>query len=301
MKVYDCFTFFNEFELLELRLKTFYDLVDYFVIVEADKTHTNEPKPFNFLARSQEFQPYFKKIRYIMDNSVVPYKGVGDWSIENNQRNNIIQGLGDAEPDDLIFISDIDEFPNPYTIKTLLASQFDTNLNVQCIQYLYPEPYTLGSLLPFQSLVRTISLLNFMPLVCKQRFHCYYFDYASFKTDWEGTVIGKYKFMESPQAFRNARRILPRIVEGGYHFSYMGGTQRIISKMNSIVEGKERVVQDEKYLDEKFIEQSMADGQYFYGEEKFSPCDINDIQIPGLKDFLAKYPYLVKNPAALSI
>lgn len=42
MKIYDCFTFFNEFELLELRLETLYDAVDYFVIVEANKTHNNE-------------------------------------------------------------------------------------------------------------------------------------------------------------------------------------------------------------------------------------------------------------------
>lgn len=48
MKVYDCFTFYNEFELLELRLKALWDVVDCFVIVEADKTHTNQPKPFQW-------------------------------------------------------------------------------------------------------------------------------------------------------------------------------------------------------------------------------------------------------------
>ena len=296
MKVYDCFTFFNEFELLELRLKTFYDLVDYFVIVEANKTHTNEPKPFNFLERQKEFKQYFKKIRYVMDDSVVPYNGVGDWSIENNQRNNIIQGLPDAEPDDLILISDVDEFPNPYMLKILIDSQFDKTLDVKVIQYLLPEPFTKGTLLPFQSQVRAITILNYMPLVCKQQFHCYYFDFAAFDLDWEGTVIGKYKFMESPQTFRNYRRILPRIDKGGYHFSYMGGVHRIISKMNNIVEGKELVVKDSKYVDEKFVEQSMNNGQYFYDERIFSHCDINNIEIPGIKDFLIKYPYLVKNP-----
>ena len=48
MKIYDGFTFFNELELLELRLKSFWDIVDCFVIVEADKTHANIFKPFNF-------------------------------------------------------------------------------------------------------------------------------------------------------------------------------------------------------------------------------------------------------------
>ncbi len=48
VKVYDCFTFYNEFELLELRLRALWDVVDYFVLVEADRTHTNKPKPFYF-------------------------------------------------------------------------------------------------------------------------------------------------------------------------------------------------------------------------------------------------------------
>lgn len=46
MKIYDCFTFFNELDLLELRLAELYNYVDYFVIVEADKTHSGKPKEF---------------------------------------------------------------------------------------------------------------------------------------------------------------------------------------------------------------------------------------------------------------
>ena len=79
MKVYDCFTFYNEFELLELRLKALWNVVDYFVIVEADKTHANVPKPFNFYEHVHDFEKYFSKIHYVMDTSVVEYKGVGDW------------------------------------------------------------------------------------------------------------------------------------------------------------------------------------------------------------------------------
>ncbi len=38
MKIYDCFTFYNEFELLELRLKLLAPYVDYFVLSEANVT-----------------------------------------------------------------------------------------------------------------------------------------------------------------------------------------------------------------------------------------------------------------------
>ena len=44
MKIYDCFTFCNEFDLLELRLRELYDHVDYFVLVEANKTFQNKDK-----------------------------------------------------------------------------------------------------------------------------------------------------------------------------------------------------------------------------------------------------------------
>ena len=113
MKIYDCFTFYNEFELLELRLETLWDVVDYFVIVEADRTFTNKPKEYNLLNRRNELAKYLSKIRYVRARYDQQFKGVGDWSIEIFQRNLIVRGLPDAAPDDLIFISDLDEIPAP--------------------------------------------------------------------------------------------------------------------------------------------------------------------------------------------
>ena len=46
MRVFDCFTFYNEFEILELRLAELYDVVDHFVICEASTTPNNNTKPF---------------------------------------------------------------------------------------------------------------------------------------------------------------------------------------------------------------------------------------------------------------
>jgi len=48
MKIYDCFIFFNELDLLEIRLKTLDKVVDYFVLVEADKTHRGKKKPLYY-------------------------------------------------------------------------------------------------------------------------------------------------------------------------------------------------------------------------------------------------------------
>lgn len=74
--VYDCFTFFNEYELLELRLKTLYNVVDYFVIVESNKTHHNVPKPYNFAENITRYEDYWEKIIYVKEADVIPYSGV---------------------------------------------------------------------------------------------------------------------------------------------------------------------------------------------------------------------------------
>ncbi|MBE8955431.1 MAG: hypothetical protein SR2Q5_07205 [Quinella sp. 2Q5] len=294
MKIYDCFTFFNELELLELRLETFYDIVDCFVIVEADRTHADVPKPFNFYEHVADFRKYLPKIHYIMDRSRVPYRGVGDWSLENHQRNNIIKGLEDAEPDDLIMVGDVDEFPDPATLKTLRESFTDPNKFVDFIAFYDTTPYTKGKLVPFHSGMRINNFLDLSPVGCQQNFHCYYFDWVCRHLPWSGTVIGKFKFMKKPQAFRNARESLPRIVKGGWHFSNMGGIDKVLQKMAAAVECVELSAKDAKYLDRDYVEQAMANGKYFQTAAKFVPCDVSEIKLPTLAAFLKKYPHFVR-------
>ena len=147
MKVYDCFTFYNEFELLELRLKSLWYMVDYFVLVEADKTQNNVPKPFHFAEHEKDFKEFLPKIRHIPLRVNVEYKGVGDWQIEHGQRNGIMYGLSDAAPDDLIFISDVDEIPEPDILnrisknKVQLISQCPIPPPVPAERYLYRVNY----------------------------------------------------------------------------------------------------------------------------------------------------------------
>ena len=57
MKIYDCFQFFNELDLLEIRLELLYDYVDYFVISETDKTHSNQPK--ELIGQNNSYQRTF--------------------------------------------------------------------------------------------------------------------------------------------------------------------------------------------------------------------------------------------------
>ena len=110
VRVFDCFTFFNEVELLELRLATLYDHVDFFVIIEASSTFTGKDKPYNFKFPEK----YADKIRYIQIGKLTDKD---PWQNEFTQRNAIMRGLYDVRPDDIILVSDVDEIPNPAAIE----------------------------------------------------------------------------------------------------------------------------------------------------------------------------------------
>lgn len=109
MKIYDCFTFFNELDLLEIRLQELYDTVDYFVIAEANMSHSGNPREYCLLANWERFKPWHDKIRYFqIDDFPVTNNS---WVREKFQRVALQRGLTDMAPEDLIIISDLDEIP----------------------------------------------------------------------------------------------------------------------------------------------------------------------------------------------
>ena len=129
MAVYDCFPFFNENDLLELRLNQHWDFVDKFIITEAGETHTGLKKPFNF--DHDRFKKYESKIKYVTFNSfeeeiqrnlnlldehsVSDRTSIGqhteDWVRDHFQGNYPVKILRelDAQDEDIIYISALDE------------------------------------------------------------------------------------------------------------------------------------------------------------------------------------------------
>ena len=209
----------------------------------------------------------------------VPFKGVGDWSIENTQRDAITYGLEDAAPDDLIMISDLDEIPAPDVVKKIRDGQL-------------------------------ADALEKTPITLEQTFHYYYFDWIS-PAPWHGTVLTKKKNLTTPQKLRKLKDELPRIANGGYHFSYMGGVDRVINKMTSVVEGPVLIKYfGEKVLDRKHVEQALMNGTDIYGRKNFSEgngrksfseeqmlsFDAKKIRLPHLDEFLKKYPHFLREP-----
>lgn len=302
MKVYDCFTFYNEFELLELRLESLDSIVDYFVLVEADKTQRNEDKPFYFLENKDKFSKFLPKIRHLMMNVSdlsSAYKGDGDWIIENAQRDYIKQGLFDAQSDDLIFISDLDEIPNPQILNNIFSNQ--VILLAQCLLPPPPAPSVLANKfasIPCQLLVRAIELLEVSPVALNQTLHRYYLDLAKKDGFWQGTILTRYKNLPTPQKLRNLRTSLPQIANGGWHFSSMGGIDRVIEKTRIVCEGHSVEDSDTKYRE--FVKEMMEKGSYLgtqnnAGTRTFFPYDIRKINLPYFEKFVKKYPYFLSS------
>ena len=112
MKIYDCFSYWDEDLLLDLRLNILNDYVDYFIIVEGNKTWQNNFKKLRFDIK--KFSKFEKKIIYIPVENMPD--GDDPYLRENFQRNCMLRGLKSSSEDDVIIISDLDEIPNPINI-----------------------------------------------------------------------------------------------------------------------------------------------------------------------------------------
>ena len=125
MKIFDCFMFFDEDQVLDLRLNILNESVDYFVIVESIYNHRGEKR--NLLFDKKKYEKFQEKIIYLVYDQI-PDK-VEEINVnenqktqdnkyimnalyrENSQRDFIYQGLKNASNEDLILISDVDEIP----------------------------------------------------------------------------------------------------------------------------------------------------------------------------------------------
>lgn len=105
--IVDCFTFFNEFDVLEVRLNSLAPYVDRFVLLEAPVTQRGTSKPL-FYADNKERFSKFNITHIIADNFV----SVNTWDIEKHQRNLLAQGVEDLSGEDIVLFSDSDEIPN---------------------------------------------------------------------------------------------------------------------------------------------------------------------------------------------
>ena len=233
MKIFDCFMYFDEEQVLDLRLNVLYQNVDYFVIVESTYNHKGEKR--NLLFNSKKFEKFSDKIIYLVYDKipqlVEPIKETdnekekdGKYIMnalyrENAQRDFILEGLKSAKKDDLILISDVDEIPK---LSSVNLNQIKNEI-ILFKQDMFYYKYNL-------------SLPNFK---------------------WTGTKAVKRKNLVSPQWLRNVKdrkypfyRVdtffsdkkyinIQIINDGGWHFSNIKSPEMIEHKLRSYLHHRE--------------------------------------------------------------
>jgi len=213
MAIYDCFQYFNEDHIVDLRLNILDKYVDYFVISESTKNHQGKDKKINF--KIENFPKFKNKIIFLKANykdkiDFKNHKG-GESIVEQHQRNCLIEGLKDAKPDDLIILSDSDEIPDLEKLKYM-------NKNKKFIAFSH------------KMFSYKLNLQNLD------------------ESNWIGSRITKKKNIKSMQDLRNLKfkkfpfwRLDKRnlqIIEGGWHFSYLNSPEQILNKIRSFSHGE---------------------------------------------------------------
>ncbi len=202
-EVYDCFLFYNELELLEMRLNEMNDKVDHFVIVEAAETFRGKPKTLIFKENKERFKKFKEKIIYIPLKK--PCITDDPWKREGYQRDQMIRGLKNCKNDDIILISDVDEIVRsdkiPTTLKKNQFCVFEQTMYVGCLNRMHG--YWKGTVALNYKDLKRIGLkkgrnLRNLNGRTKKKFDAY-------------TLIEN----------------------GGWHFSSMGGIDRYIKKLES--------------------------------------------------------------------
>lgn len=121
--IYDCFTYFNEKEILEIRVNELAPINPVHVLIESKYTFTGKEKKLDYAEGDIK---YDSVINFCAD---VPNNG-NPWDNEFSQRNYIKTALQSFNPkdDDIIIISDVDEIPRSESIATYSPNMGQTFL-----------------------------------------------------------------------------------------------------------------------------------------------------------------------------
>ncbi len=279
--VYDCIPFFNELDILKLRLHILDPIVDRFIIEEATVTFSGEKKELCFEKNKAMFQEFLPKITYlVVDDSPIQ---ATTHERDKFQKNALIKGLKDATEEDVIILRDVAGMPNPKVLKKIIA-EFNPDKVYHLAQRMFYCFINMeeisGSLL---------SITGEFPGVEKKM--------------WLGTkVFGKRSI---PKAgiieMREASTTAPgavRVEDGGWHFGYMGSRQeRDVGKR---IGTKVAAAAHQEYNNADTLAEAMDKlilGQDIFGRDaRFKRVEVDESYPEYLLSHIEEYRYLIMPP-----
>lgn len=226
-RIFDCFTFYNELDLLEIRLNELDPVVDRFVLCEAPVTFRGKPKPLHFKENRDRFQPFLNKIVHVVVDDMPKGRenAAAYWRKQKFQRNAIARGLGKAAADDFILLSDLDEIPRASAVTAAanrtgkpVVFSFEMHDHRLFLNLRNPGRWNKARMARFGD-IRTLERLR------------------------DGGPTWRPTHPRVPHALRHwkrmsfgMRRLRPWIVvpDGGWHFSYMNGPEVVSAKLHSV-------------------------------------------------------------------
>ncbi|MBA0038582.1 benzoate transporter [Pantoea sp. BIGb0393] len=263
--IYDCFLYYDEDMLLDVRLHTLNDVVDRFVIVESTHTFTGKPRRLHF--NINKFAEFKEKIIYVVyDESPFVKEGVVDaWRNEASTRNAIMNGLSKADNDDLIIVSDVDEIPDPRAVLQLDKRHLCTTLHMNFYNYQFNlQVFNADGTPRIWSFPRATSFKNL-----------------------QGFFGGK------PEDFRNVKKSLIKsnfikwnlfklrnknMLSAGWHFSWIMRPERISEKMSSISHTEYDLPE---FNNSEHIIDALNNGKDIWGRDrKMVKQDLNNATFP---------------------
>lgn len=261
----DCFTFNNEFDLLEGRLEYLSDVVDYFVIVEGNITFSGIPREFHYVKQLERYSKYQDKILYFpfvvncdglnFDQKIDSFTPTAAaWVVEKAHRNHFMNALKLFSPDDYVIISDVDEIPSIAGINAAISHlTMDTPL---------------------------ISLHQKM----------FYYNFNKVQSAiWGGPIVSKLATVNeyTPEGIRAQRNNVPGITNGGWHLSCWMTPEEIQNKLKSF---SHQEYNKEEYTDIEIIKSRMVSGVDVLGREINTFVDFDVESLPDdFKNVFLKY------------
>ena len=233
MKIYDCFMYFDEEVVVDVRLNTLNKFVDYFVIVESRFTHKGEARELKF--NHKKFEKFKDKIIYIVDEEIYSLtekikiddsedeksrKAIFNAAYrENGQRNLISKGLEGANKEDFIMISDVDEIPK--------LSELNFNTLKEKIILFKQDMFYYKFNLKLPNLIWTGTK------ACRKK--------NLINPQWLRNIKDrKYPFFRIDTFFSNTKYTSVKVInDGGWHFSNIKTPKEIEFKLRSYLHHRE--------------------------------------------------------------
>jgi hypothetical protein len=283
MKIYDCFTFYNELDLLEIRLRELYDWVDCFVVVESNQTFTNRPKSYIYEQARARFAPWADKIRYIKHES---NNRANPWDNETEQRDAILKGLTDANDGDLVLIGDADEIPRASAVNYM--REHNTHIFYGLRMPLFNFKFNYMRVTPGQYDVWTMGIMA-----------------GYLNENLTPNFLRNQRFELNGFGFQDATDQVCMVEHAGWHFGYLGDNEYLRDKAQSF---SHQEVNHPEFLESIDLDKSIAERKewdrtqanqyeiveldtYFPESVKKFPGFILDNSVANAYNLLPPFPY----------